>query len=106
MPASIPATTSVSVRSPTMTAFPECASRALSAERIINGLGLHTKYGATPVARLISAATEPVAAIELLVSSRKRRPSSRNPDGAARGGRGVAARRARGPPPRGCGSAT
>jgi hypothetical protein len=33
----------------------------LSAERIISGLGLPTKYGSTPVARLISAATEPVA---------------------------------------------
>ena len=32
-----------------------------SAERIISGLGLPTKYGSTPVALVISAATEPVA---------------------------------------------
>ena len=32
-----------------------------SAVRIISGFGLPTKYGSTPVARLISAATAPVA---------------------------------------------
>jgi hypothetical protein len=32
-----------------------------SAERIISGFGLPTKYGSTPVAVLIRAATEPVA---------------------------------------------
>ena len=49
------------MRSPIIAAVSECASMALSAERIINGFGLPTKYGSTPVARLISAATEPVA---------------------------------------------
>ena len=52
---------SVSMRSPIIAVVSECASIALSAERIISGLGLPTKYGSTPVARLISAATEPVA---------------------------------------------
>jgi hypothetical protein len=33
----------------------------LSAERIMRGFGLPTKYGSTAVARLTSAATEPVA---------------------------------------------
>ena len=61
MPASSPATTSVSIRSPIIAAVSEWASIAFSAERIISGLGLPTKYGSTPVARLISAATEPVA---------------------------------------------
>ncbi len=42
-PASIPATTSVSIRSPTMTVFSECASIRLSALRNIIGLGLPTK---------------------------------------------------------------
>jgi hypothetical protein len=60
-PASMPDTTSVSMRSPTMTVDSECASIRFSAERIISGFGLPTKYGATPVARVISAATEPVA---------------------------------------------
>jgi len=32
----------------------------LSAARIIDGFGLPTKYGSTPVAREMSAATEPV----------------------------------------------
>ena len=49
------------MRSPIIAVVSECASIALSAERIISGLGLPTKYGATPVARLTSAATEPVA---------------------------------------------
>ena len=49
------------MRSPTIAVVSECASIALSAERIISGFGLPTKYGSTPVARLISAATEPVA---------------------------------------------
>ena len=51
----------MSMRSPTIAAVSECASSALSAERIISGFGLPTKYGSTPVAWLISAATEPVA---------------------------------------------
>ena len=55
---------SVSIRSPTITVVSECASIALRAERIINGLGLPTKYGWTPVAWVISAATEPVAGRE------------------------------------------
>ena len=52
---------SVSMRSPIIAVVSEWASIAFSAERIISGLGLPTKYGSTPVARLISAATEPVA---------------------------------------------
>ena len=63
-PASSPATMSVSMRSPIIAVVSEWASMALSAERIISGLGLPTKYGSTPVARLISAATEPVAGTE------------------------------------------
>ena len=51
----------MSIRSPTIADVSECASIAFSAERIISGLGLPTKYGSTPVARLISAATDPVA---------------------------------------------
>ena len=51
----------MSIRSPTMAVVSEWASSRLSAVRIISGLGLPTKYGATPVARLMSAATEPVA---------------------------------------------
>ena len=39
----MPATTSVSIRSPTMTVVSEWASIRLSAERIIIGLGLPTK---------------------------------------------------------------
>ena len=42
----------------------ECASIWFRAERIISGLGLPTKYGWTPVAREIRAATEPVAGSE------------------------------------------
>src|SRR5664280_267969 len=61
IPASNPDTMSVSIRSPIIAAVSEWASIALSAERIISGLGLPTKYGSTPVARLMSAATEPVA---------------------------------------------
>ena len=61
MPASRPETTSVSMRSPTIAELSECASIAFRAERIMSGFGLPTKYGSTPVARLISAATEPVA---------------------------------------------
>jgi hypothetical protein len=52
---------SVSIRSPTIAVVSEWASMALSAERIISGFGLPTKYGSTPLARLITAATEPVA---------------------------------------------
>ena len=52
---------SVSIRSPIITVVSECPSIRVSALRIINGFGLPTKYGATPVARVISAATEPVA---------------------------------------------
>ena len=44
-----------------ITVVSEWASRRLSAVRTISGLGLPTKYGATPVARLIRAATDPVA---------------------------------------------
>ena len=50
---------SVSIRSPIIAVVSECASIAFSAERIISGFGLPTKYGSTPVALLISAATEP-----------------------------------------------
>ena len=60
-PASRPLMMSVSIRSPIITVVSECASIRFSALRIISGLGLPTKYGATPVARVISAATEPVA---------------------------------------------
>ena len=61
-PASMPATTSVSMRSPIITVVDsEWAPNRFSAERIINGLGLPTKYGSTPVALVISAATDPVA---------------------------------------------
>ena len=60
-PASIPATMSVSIRSPIMAVVSEWASSVLSADRIISGFGLPMKYGATPVARLSSAAMEPVA---------------------------------------------
>ena len=42
-PASMPATTSVSVRSPTIAVVSEWASMALSADRIMRGLGLPTK---------------------------------------------------------------
>ena len=42
-PASIPAITSVSIRSPTITVVSEWASMAFRAERIISGLGLPTK---------------------------------------------------------------
>src|SRR2546421_3688582 len=41
-PASMPATTSVSIRSPTIIVFSECASMRLSALRNIIGLGLPT----------------------------------------------------------------
>ena len=37
--------TSVSIRSPTIAVVSECASIAFSAERIISGFGLPTKYG-------------------------------------------------------------
>ena len=57
----MPATMSVSIRSPTMTVFSECASILFSALRSIIGLGLPTKYGSRPVAFVIIAATEPVA---------------------------------------------
>src|SRR3954470_19730938 len=55
---------SVSIRSPTITVVSECASSRLRAERIMSGFGLPMKYGARPVAVLISAATEPVAGSE------------------------------------------
>ncbi len=61
IPASMPATMSVSIRSPIITAVSEWAPALFSASRIISGLGLPTKYGSTPVALVISAATEPVA---------------------------------------------
>ncbi len=41
-PASMPATMSVSIRSPIIAVDSECASIAFSAERIINGFGLPT----------------------------------------------------------------
>src|SRR5918994_1652034 len=59
--AAMPATTSVSIRSPTMTVLSECASMRFSALRNIIGLGLPTKYGSRPVALVIIAATDPVA---------------------------------------------
>ena len=43
-----------------MVVVSECAPSALSAERIISGFGLPTKYGSARAARLMSAATEPV----------------------------------------------
>ena len=51
----------MSIRSPIITVVSECACSRFSAARIIRGFGLPTKYGSTPVALLISAATEPVA---------------------------------------------
>ena len=60
-PASMPATMSVSIRSPTITVVSECASIRFRAERIIIGFGLPTKYGLRPVAAEIIAATAPVA---------------------------------------------
>ena len=44
-PASMPATTSVSIRSPTIMVLSECASIRLRALRNIIGFGLPTKYG-------------------------------------------------------------
>ena len=41
-PASMPATMSVSIRSPIIAVRSECASMALSAERIISGFGFPT----------------------------------------------------------------
>ncbi len=52
---------SVSIRSPIIAVVSECAPIVFSAERIIIGFGLPTKYGSTPVALEISAATEPQA---------------------------------------------
>ena len=57
----MPATTSVSIRSPIMTVLSECASIRFIALRNIIGLGLPTKYGSAPVAFVIMAATAPVA---------------------------------------------
>ncbi|CPU64936.1 Uncharacterised protein [Mycobacteroides abscessus] len=57
----MPATTSVSIRSPIIAVVSEWASMRLSAERNIIGLGLPTKYGLRPVAEVIIAATAPVA---------------------------------------------
>ncbi len=48
-PASTPARTSVSMRSPIMTVDFECAPSLLRPSRIMTGLGLPTKYGLTPV---------------------------------------------------------
>ena len=53
--------TSVSIRSPIITVVSECPSIRLRALRIISGLGLPMKYGSTPVALVIRAATDPVA---------------------------------------------
>jgi hypothetical protein len=52
---------SVSIRSPTIAVCSECASMRFSADRNIIGFGLPTKYGSRPVARVIRAATAPVA---------------------------------------------
>src|SRR4029453_930801 len=60
-PASMPATMSVSMRSPIIAVFSECAPILLSAERNIMGFGLPTTYGSLPVAFLLSAAIAPVA---------------------------------------------
>ena len=60
---------SVSIRSPIITVVSECASIRFSALRIISGLGLPTKYGSTPVALVISAATEPVAGQRTLAAT-------------------------------------
>ena len=57
----MPAMMSVSIRSPTIAVDSLWPSTALSALRIINEFGLPMKYGATPVALVISAATAPVA---------------------------------------------
>jgi hypothetical protein len=60
-PASNPEMTSVSIRSPIITVVSECPSMRLSALRIMSGFGLPMKYGRTPLALVMSAATEPVA---------------------------------------------
>ena len=57
----MPATTSVSIRSPTIAVVSECASIRFIALRNIMGLGLPTTYGSRLVARVMSAATAPVA---------------------------------------------
>ncbi len=57
----MPATTSVSIRSPIMPVRLECAPILFSAERNIIGFGLPTTYGSRPVALVMSAATAPVA---------------------------------------------
>ena len=57
----MPATTSVSMRSPIMPVFSECAPMRFIAERNIIGLGLPTTYGSLPVACVMSAANDPVA---------------------------------------------
>ena len=64
---------SVSIRSPIIAVLSECASMVFSAERIIIGLGLPTKYGSTPVALEIIAATEPAAGQRALVGRAGRR---------------------------------
>ena len=61
IPASMPETMSVSIRSPIIMAVSECASMAFSADRIMSGLGLPTKYGRMPVAWVIKAAKDPHA---------------------------------------------
>ena len=60
-PASSPHSTSVSIRSPIIAVLSLCPPITFSAERIIIGFGLPTKYGSTPVAFEIIAATEPAA---------------------------------------------
>ncbi len=88
-PASMPATTSVSIRSPTITVLSECASIRFSALRNIIGLGLPTKYGSRPVALVISAATDPVAGsgpsadgpVTSGLVAMKRAPPQDQPDG-------------------------
>ena len=50
IPLSMPEITSVSMRSPTMTASPEWQLSFLSPVRIISGLGLPQKYACVPVA--------------------------------------------------------
>ena len=62
MPASMPATMSVSIRSPIMTADSECAPAVFSASPHHQRVGLADEVRRPrPVALVISAATEPVA---------------------------------------------
>ena len=50
IPLSMPEMTSVSIRSPIITASPEWQPRILSPVRIMSGLGLPQKYASVPVA--------------------------------------------------------